>query len=292
MCDKATVHSSVTFIRARQQFEEQFNCIFIHGSSDEHVSIPGGWGALGTVESFRADAFALQQLKCYQDGKLVLAAWVKRGFTSIEDVAKWFHDGDVEQAKASLEQTRGAMASILELDEVPEIDDHQERAALDRAQAGPMAGEMQTWWAIADLRDESLSPQVLPSWMKVHLDRVVLVWLREKNIWDGRFEKRMEVYGKNTLGPKMQSAFEKWNACNTRTIVFDKESRTTVNDFRSRSQNWLRKRCFLVTLTLSENAQDLRISAGNGQEWRLKLLQGAHAGDEVPAAMDHWVGRG
>eukprot|EP00435_Cladocopium_sp_Y103_P008680 s4608_g2.t1 len=88
----------------------------------------------------------------------------------------------------------------------------------------------------------------------------------------------------------MQSAFEKWNACNTRTVVFDKENRTTVNDFRSRSQSWLRDRCFLVTVTLSENAQDLRISAGNWQEWRLKLLQGVHAGDEVPASMDHWVG--
>lgn len=47
MCDKATVHSSVTFIRARQQFEQQFNCIFIHGFSDNHVSIPAGWGACG-----------------------------------------------------------------------------------------------------------------------------------------------------------------------------------------------------------------------------------------------------
>jgi hypothetical protein len=244
------------------------------------------------VDSFRADAYALLQLKNYQNGKLVLAAWVKRGFTSLEDVAKWFYHGNLEEAKASLERTRDAMAGILELENLPDLDQEGEKASFEMAEAGPMAGEIQTLWAIADLEDESLAPQILPLWMKVHLDRVIMVWLREKQVWDDRFQQRLENFGKDKLGPKMQVAFERWFACNTRTVVFDRHGKTTVSDFRSRAKSWLQKRCFLVTLVLSERADDLRISAGDGQQWKLKLLQGVQAGHEVPAAIDHWVGRG
>ena len=48
LADKAAVHGSLTFARVREQFEERFNCIFIHGHSTQHgLCIPGGWGATG-----------------------------------------------------------------------------------------------------------------------------------------------------------------------------------------------------------------------------------------------------
>ena len=244
---------------------------------------------LGTIDSFKADAFALLQLKHYHNGKLVLAAWVKRGFTGLPDVANWFYEGNLDEAKAALERTQHTMSGLLELEDIPEIDASRERSAVALAEEGPMAGEMQSWWAVADLEDDSLAPQVLPGWMKAHIDRVVLVWLREKNVWDERFRKRNEA-GKQDLGPKMQSAFVKWRDCNTRTIVFDKQTQSAVADFKSKSQKWLRSRCFLVTIHMAAEADSLRISAGDGKEWRLKLLQGVHAGDELPAGFEMWAG--
>ena len=242
-------------------------------------------------DSFRADAFALQQLQTYQSGKLVLSAWVKRGFTSLSDVGQWFYNGNEQEAKAALERTRAAMASILELEDVPDIECKEASLAVAKALEAPMAGEKEIFWALTNENaEEEDVPQALPSWMKPHIDRSILVWLREKQVWANRFCKRLQMEGKEDLGPKMQVAYEQWLSNPTRTLVLDKASHSSVTDFRSRGQSWLKRRCILITIHMNEEPEKLGIHAGKGKIFRLKLLQGVRSSDELPEAMDQWVG--
>ena len=47
LMDKAPQHGSLTIEQIRQQFQQDHNCILIHGSSHEYVAVPAGWGACG-----------------------------------------------------------------------------------------------------------------------------------------------------------------------------------------------------------------------------------------------------
>ena len=57
--------------------------------------------------SIRADAWALSRLKEYQSGKLILWSWVTRGYVTMEQVAEWYFDSDVDAATTALSSTRG-----------------------------------------------------------------------------------------------------------------------------------------------------------------------------------------
>lgn len=47
LCDKASVHHASIFEDARQRWQQQHDCLIVHGASTDLVCIPGGWGATG-----------------------------------------------------------------------------------------------------------------------------------------------------------------------------------------------------------------------------------------------------
>ena len=47
ICDKASVHSCQKFELYRKQWQDRNNCILLHGSSTDTITIPGGFGAAG-----------------------------------------------------------------------------------------------------------------------------------------------------------------------------------------------------------------------------------------------------
>ena len=126
---------------------------------------------LTTEGSLRADAFALQSLKNYQGGKLIQWAWVSRGLTSMEQIAEWHHDGNMEAAKASFEQTRGAMATLYSLDEIPSVEPTGEEDIVAAAETTTLKGELHQFWAINDYENPTAEPIALPSWFQLPIDK-------------------------------------------------------------------------------------------------------------------------
>ena len=222
--------------------------------------------------SLRADAWALQKLKTYQNGKLLLWSWCSRGYLSIENLANWYHDGDVDAARQSLSSTRGELKKLCELDEIPSVENDQELCELENAESTKLEGETFFTWAIKDLENEAIPPIHLPSWFRAQIDKAITVWQTESRAWEKKREERL-LRGKFELPPKAQLAFDEWNSTKTRSIVLDKKRQAQVMNVGNKSISSLKKHCLLVVLHMSHEAEELRIKTGSGKLWRLQLLQ-------------------
>lgn len=219
-------------------------------------------------------------------------SWVSRGLVSIEQIATWHFDSDIEAADQALSATPGAMAKLCAVDEVPKIDDTNERAEVQNAQNALLDGEQQSVWAIMDAEDSEAEPVTLPLWFTQPIQKTILVWKKEAEVWNERISKRMEE-GKNGLTPKMQSAYDEWNSTNERTIVLDKTRQALVVNLAKKKLSKLRKDCIMLVIHMSRIADDLRIRAGSGKLWKLQLLRGTATvpiSDAVPADLDRFEG--
>jgi len=245
---------------------------------------------LTTEGSLRADAFALQSLKNYQGGKLIQWAWVSRGLTSMEQIAEWHHDGNMEAAKASFEQTRGAMATLYSLDEIPSVEPTGEEDIVAAAETTTLKGELHQFWAINDYENPTAEPIALPSWFQLPIDNVLLTWKRELSVWEERIAKR-KANGFGSLAPKMNEAYQQWVSNPTRVLVLDKARKAQVMQPGKKSQAQLKKTCLMLVIHPSLDPADLWVKSGNGKQWSLHLLEGeAIPQVEVPDDVDHFSG--
>ena len=71
-------------------------------------------------ESIHGDAWSLKTLKEFAGGKLVMHAWLSRGFVSLENLTKWRFDNNHETAKTALESVKNCMSTLLSLETLPE----------------------------------------------------------------------------------------------------------------------------------------------------------------------------
>ena len=175
----------------------------------------------------------MQQLASYQQGKLILWAWVSRGLTSFEQVADWYHAGNLELAKDFMKRTKGMMAGLCHLEEAPTVDTDKGKELAAAASSATLNGESHTWWEIFDLESEDPTPIPLPSWFQLPLDHVILTWWRELETWARRTKERLAA-GKGELPPKMLTTYNNWLGAPTRTLVLDKRRQQTqvISGFR------------------------------------------------------------
>ena len=166
---------------------------------------------LSVENSIRADAWALQKLKNYQSGKVILWSWVSRGYVTMDQVAEWYHDSNVDAANDALSSTPRAMKKLCEIDEIPHVDAKEDQAELKRANSTKFADEKFCTWAIQDLEHPDLPPIHLPAWFRNPIDKAVLRWQTESRQWEQQREDRL-LQGKDTFPPKKQKAFEEWSA--------------------------------------------------------------------------------
>ena len=83
--------------------------------------------------SIRSDAFALQSLKHYQDGKLIMYSWLSRGLVKPQDLASWRFDGDESAVADIMKRTPGAMRELLSLTSLPDVGDEREKQLVEQA---------------------------------------------------------------------------------------------------------------------------------------------------------------
>ena len=240
--------------------------------------------------SLRADAWALQQIAAYQGGKVLLWSWVSRGLTTMEQVASWYFNDNIEAAKEALSSTPGAMASLCKLDEIPDVDCTAEETQVVQAESSMLDGELSRIWAIEDPEVTDPVPIGLPSWFTTPIDKAVLLWRQEASKWDERIQKR-HADGKDSLTPAMQRLYDKWLEDTTRSIVLDKRKEVEVKNLGDQSISKLQKHCVLLVIHMSTTSEDLRIKSGSGKLWKLKLLEGTiSSGKAIPDEVDHFEG--
>lgn len=240
--------------------------------------------------SLRCDAWALRNLKSYQNGKLITWAWISRGFTSLQQLADWNHNGYLEAAEEHMSRTKDGMESlynIVKLDE-DRVDDSNEEGNGEAQPIAdiPLAGETVTYWAISDPNVANFNPIPLPKWFQFPIDSICLTWKRENELWQSRIKKRHEQ-GKDSLAPKSQKLYETWLKTQERVLVLDKKKQAVVKNPGSKAEATLRRTCLLLVVHPSCEPDDLWI-----KKWLLKLLQGQKVDDvAVPKEVDHFEGR-
>ena len=256
--------------------------------SDLDLSINGDPRFKLSVESsIKADCWALRQLAGYKGGKLIMYAWVSRGLSQLEDVAKWHFEGNIQNAQASLERSRLSMANILELPYLDEPEQDPEKHALvQESETTLLDEEFVTQWAIQD-DVEGSSPIPLPAWFKPSIDRTILVWRKEAAVWEERLAKR-QLLGRNNYTPKQQEEFDEWKKTGHRRIILDKKRKCQVMRLQEHKMAHLRSNCVVLQIQLANEASALKIRSGNGTYYQLKLLEVKVPATEMPPEIDHF----
>ena len=243
--------------------------------------------------SLRCDAWALEQLQRYENGKLIMWSWISRGHVTLEEMAAWHFNNDIKEAEAAMSRLKKGMAHLYSLDSDITHDRQQKDSEVHDADAdAPLEGETATFWAIQAFNNEKADPVPLPSWFQLPIDNLILTWKKENEIWNKRFEKRLEQ-GKDQLAPKQNAAHEAWKKTQERILVLDKKKEATVKNPEKKKLTNLKKTCLALVIHPSDDPCDLWIKAGTGQKWALKLLRGSVLNDApIPEGMDHFAGVG
>ena len=166
--------------------------------------------------SIRSDAFALKALRDYQDGKLILHAWLTRGLVSAADIAQWRFDGDESRVADLMKSTPHAMNRLLAMESLPEVGDDEENKELMKvAQKGPLPGESCSHWCVLtlDASSSDAKPSPLPDWMKIPLDRTIAIWTRERQEWDEKKAFRLKTKGTEKLSKANEEKYQAGTLC-------------------------------------------------------------------------------
>ena len=147
----------------------------------------------------------MKSLREYQDGKLVVHAWLSRGLVSVSDLAAWKFSGDESKVQHWMQRTPFALDELLSLEDLPAVGDSDENKALAAVAAqGPLEGERVAHWCI----ETSGTPTPLPSWFKIPVDRTVAIWKRERDEWSLKKEKRFKNNGTYELTKAAEEKYQ------------------------------------------------------------------------------------
>ena len=188
--------------------------------------------------SLRCDAWALEQLRRYENGKLIMRSGISRGHVTLEEMTAWHFNNDIKEAEAAMSRLKKGMAQLYSIDS-DIIHDHRQQKGSEVHDAdadAPLEGETATFWAIQAPNNEKADPVPLPSWFQLPIDNLILTWKKENEIWNKRFEKRLEQ-GKAQLAPKQKAAHEAWKKTQERILVLDKKKEAIVKKSREKKPN-------------------------------------------------------
>ncbi|CAE7274060.1 unnamed protein product [Symbiodinium sp. CCMP2592] len=239
--------------------------------------------------SLRADAFALQQIQNYRSGKILAWAWVSRGLVTKQQFADARFGGNLEKAQNAIKSAPGELSEIINMELTKEISLEKESQAIQEA-GEPLPGEVSSVWCIQLNADSEVIP--LPSWFRVPLQHVLCGWMEQAMQWDKKLEQRRQA-GRD-LTAQQQLKYDAWVGQTQRPLVFNKRTGRLVANPGKETLSRLKKECLLVILHLSRHAEELRLTAGNGQLYKLKLLEipasKVSSTSVVPEQVDHFSG--
>lgn len=245
---------------------------------------------LSLEDSLRADAWAMKSLRDYANGKLIMHSWISRGLVSVEQLATWKFDGDMEALREGMKRTMDGMRNLLRLESSAETGADPERKALvEAAESLILPGEKKIVWAICEpgATESEGTPAALPlpEWFKNPITRTIVNWQKEAQMWQTKIHNRYERYQKE-LPPKQKADYERWKETTTRRLVLNKQRKAQVMNVQSSNLKQIKSNCILLELQMSHVAQELAIRSGDGPWFRLMMLEGVVPATDVPAALD------
>ena len=104
--------------------------------------------------------------------------------------------------------------------------------------------------------------------------------------WTLKQRKQIDKKGTAQLPPKSHEKYEKWLKDNKRRIIINKERKMQVLNFQAKSLTTLTKKCLILELHLNEDSSLWRLRAGNGELFKLSLLQGIQGSTDIPKELD------
>ena len=231
-------------------------------------------------------------MKTYQDGKLIMFAWLSRGMVSEEDMATWRFGGSVDALREHMKQTRNNMRHLYHFDNLEDENYEQEAKKADLALQTSLKGETKTTWAIMDEEQEPPQPIMLPSWWNIPITRSIAIWQKEGDSWQEKIIKRRNE-GKMELPPKTLANYTNWKEQNTRRLVLDKKRESQVMTLKNKDPKELKKSCLLLEVKMSEDPSELSIRSGSGKYYRLVYIEGVppQTMAEIPEQLDIAAGR-
>jgi len=159
--------------------------------------------------SLKADAYALHSIATYQHGKILMWAWLSRGYVTQQQLADWHFKGSTADLSQAMVKIKGAMKFLLHLDTLPEID-HEQYKGPWLAAATPQAGEVKHAWMLElPNAENALVERPLPQWFNLGVDTAISTWVAQRQKWDIEIQTRAGK-GKE-LTPKMQKLYDAWN---------------------------------------------------------------------------------
>ena len=214
-----------------------------------------------------------------------------------DSIARWHFNGDMAQAEELMKRKKFGMQELLDLKSFSEYDDihqEQERWKQDhqRADEALLAGEASSSWCILPLdAPADAKPIPLPQWWKIPVDRTIAIWVRERDAWEHKRMKQFQKKGEYTLTPAAEKKYQTWLAhASSRRIILNKQRQSQVVRVDNKSLRSISKHCIIIRVLLSSDAGSLRVHAGNGEEFKLCLIQGIEPSDDVPDELDHLAG--
>lgn len=134
----------------------------------------------------------------------------------------------------------------------------------------PSHGEKLRVWAI--ITDPNLPPTQLPRWMKPGVDKRISEYIHTSEWWDKQIAER-QAKGFDHLPPKLKKKWDAFISEPNRRLVLHKTKHTLVARPDKLDPEEMKKQCILIELGMDKDASKLTIRAGNGQAFKLALLE-------------------
>eukprot|EP00438_Fugacium_kawagutii_P033902 Skav220991 [mRNA] locus=scaffold1541:250564:259672:- [translate_table: standard] len=225
---------------------------------------------IALTSSLESDAYALQCIREYQQGKLVLWAWSSRGYSTLEDIAAWHCGGDVAKAAELLApMEKGVFTEYIKGKELPSLHILGEEKAVRIPDDKFLSGEKIHIWFVDRGEDGNIP---LPNWFSLPIELAISVWRKEEQDWEAKKTARSP----KPLTANQQKLYDSWLENSTRRIVLDQSHKTQIAHPASVSKQPLRVRQFEITETMPD---------GQVPPW-LYMSEVQHVADKMASAQD------
>lgn len=188
--------------------------------------------------SLESDAYALQCIRNYEKAKLVLWSWCSRGFSTVEDVARWHFNGNVALATRFMAPSPpGELAKYAQLESWPVLtilgDDHANED-IQVPNTTFLNGEKLHIWFVDCGMDGMVA---LPHWCSLPIECQIALWRSEHQAWS----KKIAARAPKALPPSQQKQYDIWLENCTRKIVLDQQTKSVIKNPASCSKARLTK---------------------------------------------------
>ena len=220
--------------------------------------------------SLQADVYALQCLRQHRCGNIIMSAWHRLGYIDVEELAKLKFGGDLAELDAVLSHVPRSMATLLNLDALPDLGLEAAAEELDNSKVlDALSGRKHVWW----FHDEEDLCRPLPVWLNPALETRIAQWVKEHQGWEETLAQR----GDKGLTPSQQKRFDAWTTQAARTIWVQPTRRTaSLQGGKGGSK--------LVTVHLSMEPTELFVQLGHDR--KPLLVRQYLEGEEWPQVLD------